>query len=162
MLLGSFSVWQISYNQHCATYSLTWVWDLANLLGRWATRVRPANGHLSRAKFHYASWFEVGRRPALNLSATSFEPDSVMEFGFYAPISIRRLLKQTVLGNFSNIVLAVKCNIILEAAAERWISNLGLDNQQRQLGQSPAKTLVTPMVNIIIIALNGAAKPRQV
>jgi len=25
---------------------------------------------------------EAGRRPASNLSATSFEPDSVMEFGF--------------------------------------------------------------------------------
>jgi len=40
-----------------------------------------------KAKFHYASWFEVGselvrswfeagRRPASNLSATSFEPAS--------------------------------------------------------------------------------------
>jgi len=28
------------------------------------------------------SWFEAGRRPASNLSATSFEPDSVMEFSF--------------------------------------------------------------------------------
>ena len=46
------------------------------------------------AKFHYAIWFEAGsklvadrfeagRRPASNLSATSFEPASVMEFGFY-------------------------------------------------------------------------------
>ena len=47
-----------------------------------------------KAKFHYASWFEAGselvpswfeagRRPASNLSAISFEPASVMEFGFY-------------------------------------------------------------------------------
>ena len=28
-----------------------------------------------------AERFEAGRRPASNLSATSFEPDSVMEFG---------------------------------------------------------------------------------
>jgi len=35
-----------------------------------------------KAKFHYVSWFEAGRRPASNLSATSFEPASVMEFGF--------------------------------------------------------------------------------
>jgi len=28
------------------------------------------------------SRFEGDRRPASNLSATSFEPDSVMEFGF--------------------------------------------------------------------------------
>ena len=45
-----------------------------------------------KAKFHYLGWFkagsklvadrfEAGRRPASNLSATSFEPDSVMEFG---------------------------------------------------------------------------------
>ena len=46
---------------------------------------------LFKAKVHYASWFEAAvadrfeasRRPASNLSATSFEPDSVMEFGFY-------------------------------------------------------------------------------
>jgi len=50
-----------------------------------------------KAKFHYASWFEAGRRqvrsgagrrqvqslrPASNPLRTSFEPDSVMEFGF--------------------------------------------------------------------------------
>ena len=51
-----------------------------------------------KAKFHYASWFDAGRRQVQsqiplrylvrswlqtgsNLSATSFEPDSVMEFG---------------------------------------------------------------------------------
>jgi len=44
------------------------------------------------AKFHYAIWFEAGRRPASNQLRTSFEPaskqlrtsfepDSVMEFG---------------------------------------------------------------------------------
>jgi len=48
-----------------------------------------------KAKFHYASWFEAGlklvadrfeagRRPTSNLSATSFEPASIIEFGFYA------------------------------------------------------------------------------
>jgi len=36
-----------------------------------------------RTKFHYASWFEAGCRPASNLSATSFDPASVMKFGFY-------------------------------------------------------------------------------
>jgi len=43
-----------------------------------------------KAKFHYANWFEAGRRQvrswsanlASNLSAISFEPASVMEFGF--------------------------------------------------------------------------------
>jgi len=34
------------------------------------------------AKFHYTIWFEACRRPASNLSATSFESASVMEFGF--------------------------------------------------------------------------------
>jgi len=48
---------------------------------------------LVKTKFHYASWFEAGsklvadrfeacHRPASNLSATSFEPASVIEFGF--------------------------------------------------------------------------------
>jgi len=32
-------------------------------------------------KFHYAIWFEAGRRQVQSWSATSFEPDSVMEFG---------------------------------------------------------------------------------
>jgi len=51
-----------------------------------------------KSKFHYASWFETGwklvadrfeagRRPASNLSATSFQPASVMEFGFYSQIT---------------------------------------------------------------------------
>jgi len=35
-----------------------------------------------KAKFHYASWFEAGRRPASNQLRTSFVPASVMEFGF--------------------------------------------------------------------------------
>jgi len=46
-----------------------------------------------KAKFHYASWFEAGRRqvrswsptsfdPVCNQLRTSFKPDSVMEFGF--------------------------------------------------------------------------------
>ena len=30
-----------------------------------------------------SSWFEAGQRPASNLLRTSFEPASVMEFGFY-------------------------------------------------------------------------------
>jgi len=38
---------------------------------------------LLKAKFHYASWFEAGRRQVRNWSPTSFEPASVMEFGFY-------------------------------------------------------------------------------
>jgi len=31
-----------------------------------------------------ADRFEAGRWSAMNLSATSFEPDSVMEYGFYS------------------------------------------------------------------------------
>jgi len=38
-----------------------------------------------KAKLQYSSWFEAGRQPTLNLSATSFEPDSVMEFRFNCP-----------------------------------------------------------------------------
>ena len=39
---------------------------------------------LLKAKFHYAIWFETGRRQVRSWlqSATSFEQDSVMEFGF--------------------------------------------------------------------------------
>jgi len=33
-------------------------------------------------KLHYAIWFEAGHRPGSNLSVTSFEPTSVMKFGF--------------------------------------------------------------------------------
>jgi len=42
---------------------------------------------LLKAKLHYASWFEAGRRqvwsqiPLRYLARTSAEPDSVMEFG---------------------------------------------------------------------------------
>ena len=47
-----------------------------------------------KAKFHYAIWFEAGSKlvadlsatsfePASNQLRTSFEPDSVMEFGLY-------------------------------------------------------------------------------
>jgi len=43
----------------------------------------PDHLRLLKAKFHYASCLEAGRRPASNLSATSFEAASVMEFGFY-------------------------------------------------------------------------------
>jgi len=43
---------------------------------------RRLNAGWLKAKFYYASWFEAGRRPASNLSATIFEPASVMEFGF--------------------------------------------------------------------------------
>jgi len=40
---------------------------------------------LLKAKFHYATWFEAGRRQVRSWSRwspTSFEPASVMEFGF--------------------------------------------------------------------------------
>ena len=51
-------------------------------------------GHI-KAKFHYASWFEAGRL------RTSFEPDSVMEFGFkvvslYSVYTIQKVVKQVV------------------------------------------------------------------
>jgi len=36
-----------------------------------------------KAKFHYAIWFEAGHRQVRRWSPTSFEPASVMEFGFY-------------------------------------------------------------------------------
>jgi len=36
---------------------------------------------LLTAKFHYAIWFKAGRRQVRSWSTTSFEPDSVMEFG---------------------------------------------------------------------------------
>jgi len=63
------------------------------------------------AKFHYVSWFEAGsklvadrfeadRRPVSNLSATSFEPASVMEFGF-------KQVKQHSIG-FSKRVAGIK------------------------------------------------------
>jgi len=47
--------------------------DSSNLLesGR-----RPVRGQI-----HYAIWFEVGRGPVADLLRTSFEPDSIMEFG---------------------------------------------------------------------------------
>jgi len=35
-----------------------------------------------KAKFRYASWFEAGSELVRSWSPTSFEPDSVMEFGF--------------------------------------------------------------------------------
>jgi len=52
-----------------------------------------ARNLLLKAKFHYASWLEAGRRqvrswsptsfePVCDQLRTSFEPDSVMEFGF--------------------------------------------------------------------------------
>ena len=40
-----------------------------------------------KAKFHSASWFEADS----NLSATSFEPASAMEFGFQAAVHRRQL-----------------------------------------------------------------------
>jgi len=54
---------------------------------------KPFSG---KAKFHYASWFEADHRQVRSLSATSFEPvcdqlrisfepASVMEFGFNSP-----------------------------------------------------------------------------
>ena len=43
---------------------------------------RPVCGlYLVKAKFHYPSWLEAGRRQVRSLSATSSEPASVMEFG---------------------------------------------------------------------------------
>jgi len=43
-----------------------------------------------KAKFHYASWFETGSKLAGSWSPTSFEPDSVMEFGFNDVFTRRR------------------------------------------------------------------------
>jgi len=37
---------------------------------------------LLKAKFHYAIWFEAGSKLVGNQLRTSFEPASVMEFGF--------------------------------------------------------------------------------
>ena len=36
-----------------------------------------------KAKFHYASWFEAASKLVADQLRTSFESDSVMEFGFY-------------------------------------------------------------------------------
>jgi len=36
-----------------------------------------------KAKFHYAIWFEAGSKLVADQLRTSFEPDIVMEFGFY-------------------------------------------------------------------------------
>ena len=43
-----------------------------------------------KAKFHYASWFEAGSELFRSWSPTSFEPDSVMEFGFEPVCDQRR------------------------------------------------------------------------
>jgi len=45
-----------------------------------------------KAEFHYASWFEAGRRPASNLSAISFEPASVMNLALTALGASAKLL----------------------------------------------------------------------
>ena len=45
-------------------------------------RLKPNSITLADSKL-VADMFEPGRRQASNLSATSFEPASVMEFGFY-------------------------------------------------------------------------------
>jgi len=37
---------------------------------------------LKACKFHYAIWFEAGRRQTRSWSATGFELASAMEFGF--------------------------------------------------------------------------------
>jgi len=61
-----------------------------------------------KAKFHYASrfeaglklvadMFEAGRRLASNLSATSFEPASVMEFGFKLVCCQHKLVKRLMI-----------------------------------------------------------------
>jgi len=61
-------------------------WFEAGSSGNLAYHLACYSSELARAsrftaKFHYAIWFKAGCRPASNLSATSFEPDSVMEFG---------------------------------------------------------------------------------
>ena len=48
------------------------------------------------AKFHYASCFEAGSKQVRSWSATSFEPASVMEFGFYRYCIERRKRRLTV------------------------------------------------------------------
>jgi len=46
------------------------------------SNLKPNSITLAGSKL-VADRFEAGRRPASNLSAISFEPASVMEFGFY-------------------------------------------------------------------------------
>jgi len=36
-----------------------------------------------KAKFHYAIWLQTGSKLVRDQLRTSFEPDSVMEFGLY-------------------------------------------------------------------------------
>jgi len=55
--------------------------------GQWVKCQRPEGTSLwlfsvVKAKFHYASWFWAGSELVRSRSPTSFEPDSVMEFGF--------------------------------------------------------------------------------
>jgi len=38
--------------------------------------------YLLKAKFHYAIWFEAGSKLVADMSATSFEPDSVWNLAF--------------------------------------------------------------------------------
>jgi len=49
--------------------------------------LNPNSITLAGSKLLVADRFEACRRPASNLSATSFQPASVMEFGFYSQIT---------------------------------------------------------------------------
>ena len=49
----------------------------------WSTvAVKRAERHPVKAKFNYAIWFEAGSMLVADQLRTSFEPDSVIEFGF--------------------------------------------------------------------------------
>jgi len=56
---------------------MTLTFELYNLDTRLTALPRPIKWSV-KAKFHYATWFE----PVCDQLRTSFEPDSVMEFGF--------------------------------------------------------------------------------
>jgi len=78
------------YSQHRPTNDWDWFGSLGHPSKfQWVSRLG-----FVKAKFHYAIWFEAGRRqvrswlatslkPVCDQFRTSFEPASIMEFGFY-------------------------------------------------------------------------------
>ena len=59
-----------------------------------------------KAKFHYASCFGAGSKLVRSRSATGFEPDSVMEFGFNITFDLS-LFSEVVTGAEIGITLTL-------------------------------------------------------
>ena len=100
----------------------------------WTTKVVGKNCvlfslHTAKAKFHYAIWFEAGPKlvadrfePALNLSATSFEPDNVMEFGFNNfHLSVQYIVALSYLGPFVRAVDLPSRRVLRSASISRLV-----------------------------------------